>query len=181
MVPTIPAGADVAVSTLDHAPARGNVVVFRFPGQGDSRYVKRIVGLAGDTITESGPDILVNGKPIPRCHVGAWSYAEVDGGLRNGELWLEALDGAKWLVFHEATPSGAPARGPWTVGAGEVFVMGDNRERSYDSRVWFGGKGGGLPLFAIVGTVTGVDAPVVPRGAELLKPALDQCEASLSK
>ena len=180
MVPTIAVGARVAASVLEHEPARGRVVVFRAPERPDREYVKRIVGIAGDTISSNGTEISLNGAPIPRCRVGAFGYAEADGGLRAGELWLEALDGRSWLVFHSATDGSIPS-GPWTVPPVEVFVLGDSRENSHDSRFWFDGKGGGLPLRFIVGTAVGVGAPVLPKGAEALEPALATCAAALSK
>jgi signal peptidase I len=180
MIPTIAVGARVAVNALEGEPVRGRVIVFRAPERPDREYVKRIVGIPGDTISSSGPEIRLNGAPIPRCRVGAFSYAEADGGSRAGEVWLEALDGASWLVFH-STAEGSIPSGPWTVAPGEVFVLGDSRENSHDSRFWFGGKGGGLPLRFIVGTAVGVDRPVLPKGAEALEPALATCTAALSK
>jgi hypothetical protein len=62
----------------------------------------------------------------------------------------------------------------WTVATGQVFVLGDNRENSYDSRMR-----NGLPLDAIIGAVP--DAQVLPKGAEALQPELDRCTPELSK
>jgi signal peptidase I len=179
MVPTFANGADVAVSKLDRDPQRGTVIVFRAPERPEQEYVKRIIGLPGDTISANGTEIVLNGTPIPRCRVGPWSYATAGGEARSGDIWLEALGGTAWLVFH-ATASGVAPAGPWKVAPGEVFVLGDNREDSHDSRVWYGGKGGGLPLSFIVGAAPGVAVPTLPGGAEPLQPALEKCAASLS-
>jgi signal peptidase I len=178
MLPTVAIGADVTVSKLDGDPRRGTVIVFRAPERPDHEYVKRIIGLPGDTIAASGTEIILNGKPIPRCRVGPWSYLQAGGETRSGDIWLEALDGAAWLVFH-ATAAGAAPAGPWTIAPGEVFVLGDNRENSHDSRVWFGGKGGGLPMSLVVGAATRAPAPTLPKGAEALEPALAKCAGSL--
>jgi signal peptidase I len=174
MLPTIDAGTRIDVKRLDEVPARGRVIVFRAPEAPDREFVKRVVGLPGDTISVNGPEIVVNGTAIPRCRLGAWRYADSAGKFHTGELWLEALGGLKWLVFHQAAATGGP-KGPWTVAPGEVFVLGDNRENSHDSRVWFGGKGGGLPIRLIVGGAPAVAEPALPKGAESLAAALRAC------
>jgi signal peptidase I len=174
MLPTIDVGTRIDVKKLDEVPARGRVIVFRAPEAPDREFVKRVVGLPGDTISISGQEIVLNGTPIPRCRLGAWRYGDAGGKFHTGELWLEALGGTKWLVFHEAAAKAGPT-GPWKVAPGEVFVLGDNRENSHDSRVWFGGKGGGLPLRLIVGGATTVADPGLPKGAESLAAALRAC------
>jgi signal peptidase I len=178
MLPTIAVGAEVATSALIGEPERGAVVVFRAPERPEQQFVKRIIGLPGDTISANGTEILLNGTALPRCRVGPWNSAEAGGEARDGDLWLERLDGRMWLVFHASGGEVGPA-GPWKVAPGEVFVLGDNREKSHDSRVWYGGKGGGVPLTLIVGVVAYPAAPALPKGAEALGPALEACEAPL--
>ena len=166
MVPSIRVGVRVPVRKV--APVRGSVIVFHGPETPDREYVKRVVGIAGDTIATDGNTVIVNGVAIPRCRVGAWT---VDA--HPGDIWLETLDGARWLVFDAATPQKQYGSGPWHVAAGEVFVLGDNRGNSHDSRLWFGGRGGGVPLGLVIGVVD--NAPVLPDDAAALQPALDHC------
>ena len=179
MLPSIAVGETIAIG--DRAPARGSVVVFRAPEKPDREYVKRIVGVAGDTIATRGNAVVINGNEVPHCEIGAWGYTEESGVARRGTICLEALEGAQWLVFHDVAGIVVASNGPWIVAPGEVFVLGDNRENSHDSRVWFGGKGGGLPLRFIVGIARDVRRPALPAGAEALQPALDRCVAQLAK
>lgn len=91
---------------------RGDVAVFRFPGDRSKDYIKRIVGLPGDKVEVRDKKIFVNGQK--------W---EDPYGINKGGLYGEEVE--KNVTF-----------GPYTVPAGTVFAMGDNRDRSYDSRYW---------------------------------------------
>lgn len=94
-------------------PHRGNVIVFKFPEDPSKDFIKRVVGVAGDTIRIENKQVYVNGKPEQNPYA-----IHVDP-----------------RVF----PPGQQIRdnfGPITVPEGKLFVMGDNRDESNDSRFW---------------------------------------------
>jgi signal peptidase I len=91
---------------------RGDVAVFRFPGDRSKDYIKRIVGLPGDKVEVRDKKIYINGEK--------WDESF---GVNKGGLYGEEVE--KNVTF-----------GPYTVPIGTVFAMGDNRDRSYDSRYW---------------------------------------------
>jgi signal peptidase I len=102
------------------APARGEVIVFRYPGNPSIFYIKRIIGLPGETVS---------------INHGIVTITTVD----NKTLTLTE----PYIVNEDATYTKNV-----TLGAGEYFVMGDNRPNSSDSRVW-----GDLPRKNIIGRV----------------------------
>lgn len=94
-------------------PKRGDVVVFEYPEDPSKDFIKRVVGLPGDVVEGRDKKVYVNGKPYENPH----------------EVHKEK----------EVIPKAQNPRdnfGPATVPAGSYFVMGDNRDRSYDSRFW---------------------------------------------
>lgn len=91
-------------------PVRDDVVVFRFPKDRSIDYIKRVVGVAGDSVEIKNKQVYVNGEAIINPH-----------------------------AYFEGTPPNDPRRdnmGPIKVPVGTIFVMGDNRDNSYDSRFW---------------------------------------------
>lgn len=116
------------------APKRGDVLVFRFPGDESINYIKRVVGLPGDKITYEGKKLYINGELMPQQ--GGEAYVVRAGGETSAELqrYSERLDG----VTHDILLSGRPDPSPpsFTVPTGQYFVMGDNRDHSNDSRYW---------------------------------------------
>ncbi|WP_407696405.1 signal peptidase I [Sphingomicrobium astaxanthinifaciens] len=137
-------------------PERGDIVVFRPPGQEDTDYVKRVIGLPGDRIELRDGVVVLNGTPIERQRLGR-DFAlpispnspckVVEGGERFVQPGADGVDRCHYPAFRETLPSGrsytvldqrrasiGDDRAPLTVPAGHYFLMGDNRDDSLDSR-----------------------------------------------
>jgi signal peptidase I len=142
---------DVKGRIFAHGPARGDIVVFKVPRDGNKDYIKRVVGLPGDEISVLGGVVHINGAPIKKESLGV-QLAECDQGPpRPVAAWRETMpEGASYTVYECEGDDGAYDNvGPYRVPLGHYFMMGDNRDRSQDSRV--GGVVGYVPLDDIVG------------------------------
>ncbi len=108
---------------------RGSVVVYRHDGKD---LVKRVIGLPGDRVELSQGAVSLNGAALGRrrCDPPAVAW-EDDGRPRNSPCWVESADGLSWRVAVDPYPQGD---GTWVVPDGQLFVLGDNRAHSADSR-----------------------------------------------
>lgn len=113
-------------------PERGDVVVFEYPLDPSKNYVKRVVGLPGDTVAMRAGRLYVNGVRQEEEYV-----QHVQPG---GDYYDPSFEWQRAYLAPGVDPSGyRPTRddwGPLVVPAGQYFVMGDNRDNSQDSRYW---------------------------------------------
>ena len=116
-------------------PERGDVVVFKLPTDNTTDYIKRIVGLPGDKIQLIDGILNINGKPVKREPASQSINREVDGMPRPMSRFVETLPNGRRHYIFEVTDSAPYDNTPvYTVPAGHYFGMGDNRDRSRDSR-----------------------------------------------
>jgi len=120
-------------------PRRGDVVVFRYPEDPSIAYIKRVVGLPGDTLEYRNKQLTINGEPMPQTKLPAANGIAINGFEQRQE------------TLGNVTHTIQVRRGndlPWSyqVPEGHYFVMGDNRDNSKDSRFW-----GPLPEGNLIG------------------------------
>lgn len=143
---------------LGALPERGDVIVFRWPGDRSQVWVKRVVGLPGDRIQMRNGQVVINGVPAPLRADGVDRAENEDGSEMPAQRFVETLPGGhSHPVFKLRSHSFFDNTQEVTVPANHVFVLGDNRDNSADSRVPLSEGGVGLlPTDNLVGRVEAV-------------------------
>jgi signal peptidase I len=159
---------------LAHLPERGDVVVFRHPSE-NTDLIKRVIGLPGDTVEVRGGALILNGRPVERRKAPPFAMpvspnspckvvppaAPMIAGIRGQQLCLypayrETLPGGlTYTVLDQVDTAPADDFPATKVPAGRVFLMGDNRDDSLDSR--FAPVEGGIgfvPVENLIGRAT---------------------------
>jgi signal peptidase I len=132
-------------------PGRGDIVVFYSPYDGQ-RLVKRVIGMPGDKIELRNEVLVINGQPVAYEPIGEKVLRDVSADDRSSHVYAtEQLPGQTHAVA--AWPGVRALRdfGPFQVPEGHYFMMGDNRDDSFDSRYW-----GAVERKRIIGRATAV-------------------------
>jgi signal peptidase I len=131
--------SDPIYITTPQDPKRGDVVVFKYPQDTSINYIKRVVGIAGDTVEIKDKVVYVNGKPIEIQNIESKKYMDdMDEKYQQYRLkFFQAnVENKKYVYQVDDDNFYKTDFDKITVPKGHFFVMGDNRDFSYDSRYW---------------------------------------------
>lgn len=117
-------------------PNRGDVVVFKFPQDNKTDFIKRIIGLPGDRVQMKNGRLYINGEMMNRDEQDDFVIRDVKGNAERYHQYIETLpEGFKHTIIEVSDNANEDNTLEVTVPQGSFFVMGDNRDRSDDSRV----------------------------------------------
>ena len=152
MVPTLEIGDYILVNKFSYGlrlpftkikliprgdPQRGEIIVFQYPDDPSIDYIKRVVGIPGDTIKVKNNVVYINGERQEKTYQHRFDFVDGHCNVEGTKLFVETIGDKEHLILNSAgLPMPLANSGPFNVPEGAVFVMGDNRDNSSDSRRW---------------------------------------------
>lgn len=119
-----------------HSPERGDVIVFKLPKDNSTNYIKRLIGLPGDTVQVKGGELYLNGEKVKRRRIKDFIDKEHKDNVKQVPQYIETLpNGISYRVLDEIKNGPEDDTQVFRVPEGHYFFMGDNRDNSLDSRV----------------------------------------------
>ncbi|MDD9896656.1 MAG: signal peptidase I [Gammaproteobacteria bacterium] len=115
-------------------PKRGEVMVF-FPPHENKYYIKRVIGVPGDTVRYEDKNLYLNGELVEKEFVEN-ILVDTSAGALPGTLYFETIDGVEHPTIQIDAVGRRRSRTNWIIPNGHYFMMGDSRDNSEDSRVW---------------------------------------------
>jgi signal peptidase I len=153
------ASLPIQINLFGETPKRGDVVVFRWPGDRSQAWVKRIVGLPGDRVQMRQGQLFINDHAASLTPDGTGEAEDDNGSVEPANRYIETLPGGVAHAIFKLRDNGRLDNTPEvTVPPGHLFVMGDNRDNSADSRVPV--RDGGVGLLPIDNLIGRADAVV---------------------
>jgi signal peptidase I len=127
-------------------PARGDIIVFKYPEDPSIYFIKRVVGVPGDKIEMKNKVVYINGKEFDRQPVSSEQLNQIESSLKDSEssdyasdhmkIFNDKFDHTTGTIMIDSQSYYSVDMPEVTVPAGKYFVMGDNRDNSKDSRFW---------------------------------------------
>lgn len=143
-----------------YEPIRGDVIVFTIAAKRANDYMKRVIGLPGERIRLQDGVVLINDLPVPRQALADYRYEGRDGSEISAPRFRETLPNGRSYEVLDLDPQGEmDTTREYVVPDGHLFVMGDNRDNSVDSR--FTDYIGYVPLSGVFGVVEMI---LLPKG-----------------